>query len=66
MLQVYSCIDDREGSFRRHIERARPEAIETFGVPGFFGIPIRYQPADGREQVRLHCVCVGASKLSCL
>lgn len=48
-LQLYTCIDDREGSFRRHVEEADPHNIETFGVPGFFGVPIVYKPADGRD-----------------
>lgn len=52
-LQVYMCIDDRSGSLRRHIEEISPKDIETFGVAGFFGIPIRYQPMGGGEQTVL-------------
>lgn len=52
-LQLFTCIDDREGSFRRHVEQHNPKKVETFGLAGFFGIPIRYQPMDGRDQMVL-------------
>jgi uncharacterized protein YbcC (UPF0753/DUF2309 family) len=52
-LQLLTCIDDRECSFRRHVEEVCKDSIETFGVAGFFGIPIRYLPADGREEMVL-------------
>lgn len=49
MLQLYTCIDDRECSFRRHIEEFNSHAIETFGVAGFFGIATRFEPSDGGD-----------------
>ena len=52
-VQLFTCIDDREGSLRRHVEESNPKHVETFGVAGFFGIPIRYRPADGREEMVL-------------
>eukprot|EP00808_Paulinella_micropora_P030511 g60155.t1 len=50
-LQLYMCIDDREGSFRRHVEAAHPTDIETFGVAGFFGLPIRYRSLEGSVDI---------------
>ena len=52
-FQVYTCIDDRSGSLRRHLERIGAERVETFGVAGFFGVPVQYQPLDGREHMIL-------------
>lgn len=42
-FQVMTCLDDREESFRRAVEELYPDA-ETFGGPGFFGLPIRFTP----------------------
>ena len=41
-VQLFTCIDDREGSFRRHAETVGRGGIETFGVAGYFGLPIQY------------------------
>lgn len=54
LMQLYTCIDDRECSLRRHVEEAGPAGhVETFGVAGFFGIPITYVPIDGRDAMVL-------------
>ena len=46
--QVLTCLDDRCEGLRRHTEEVGGAAIETFGVAGFFGLPTRFHPADGR------------------
>ena len=46
-FQAMFCIDDREISFRRYLEKLEPDC-ETFGTPGFFGVEFFYQPEDGK------------------
>lgn len=44
-FQVFFCLDDREGSMRRHLEE-QDAGIETFGFAGFFGVDCAFQGVD--------------------
>lgn len=50
--QALFCIDDRECSFRRHIEELDP-SFETYGTPGFFGVEFYYRPEHGRFNTKV-------------
>ncbi len=51
-FQALFCIDDRECSIRRHVEQCHPGA-ETFGTPGFFGVPFYFQPKGSQAYTKL-------------
>jgi uncharacterized protein YbcC (UPF0753/DUF2309 family) len=51
-FQVVCCLDDREESFRRHLEEVAPD-VETFGAAGFFSVPMYYRGAADAHHVPL-------------
>lgn len=51
-FQAMFCIDDRECSVRRYLEKYDP-ACETFGTPGFFGVEFFFQPEHGKFYTKL-------------
>lgn len=51
-FQAVFCIDERECSLRRHIERVDPNCA-TFGMPGFFGVEFYFQAHNGQFYEKL-------------
>jgi uncharacterized protein YbcC (UPF0753/DUF2309 family) len=52
-FQVVCCIDEREESFRRHLEEVAGGDVETFGAAGFFGVAMYYRGAADAHFVPL-------------
>lgn len=46
-FQGIFCIDDRECSIRRYLEKNDPNC-KTFGAPGFFNVEFYFQPEDSQ------------------
>lgn len=51
-FQAMFCMDDREGSIRRYIEKNDTNS-ETFGTPGFFGVEFYFKPEHGKFYSKL-------------
>src|SRR5262249_9768063 len=51
-FQVVTCLDEREESFRRHIEETILECV-TYGAAGFYGVAMYYRGAGDAHFVPL-------------
>jgi uncharacterized protein YbcC (UPF0753/DUF2309 family) len=51
-FQSMFCIDDRECSLKRYLEKTDPNC-ETFSTPGFFGVEFFFKPEHGKFYTKL-------------
>src|SRR5262249_35069467 len=51
-FQVMTCIDEREESFRRHLEEVAPDC-ETLSTAGFYAVAMYYRGAEEAHHVPL-------------
>jgi len=51
-FQAIFCIDDRECSLRRYLEKFDPHC-ETYATPGFFSVEFFFQPEEGKFYTKL-------------
>lgn len=51
-FQALFCMDDRECSLRRYVEKLDKKAA-TFGTPGFFHVEFFYRPINGKFYTKL-------------
>lgn len=51
-FQALFCIDDRECSLRRYVEKI-DKSCKTYGTPGFFNVEFYFQPEHGKFYTKL-------------
>jgi uncharacterized protein YbcC (UPF0753/DUF2309 family) len=57
VFQICCCLDDREESFRRHMEEIEPRC-QTFGFAGFFAVAMYYKGAVDAHYVPLSPILI--------
>ena len=63
-FQVMCCLDDREESFRRHLEEIEPK-IETFGAAGFYSVAMYFRGVADAHYIPLCPVVIKPKHYVC-